>query len=248
MFPPRGSSRRPGRPLPSHVQHGTRLPGFASGPLRSSDGGPYQRANDRCVQIRRVRNADVADELALAAQQSIRIGQIRAEIEAEVDPIRMRGGEHERIAGPLREREMVGNGVHLVDELVRFRRLFEDHFSRGQRELLNDIPVGQQESQVLRVWWTYSHRAIVPRKPFTRGDVSPSPSPHRHGVLQGLGGKSPIEERVLEQQFRRRPRCPEAPGQREPHRQAADRFAAAGRKRKWKAIHKQARVFYGSRR
>jgi hypothetical protein len=105
------------------------------------DGGSYQLPNASSVQIRRLRDPDVPNQFALATQQAVRIGQQGAKIKAEVHPIGMRGGEDERVAGSLREGEVVGDGVHLVDELAGFRSLFEDQFSRGQCESPNSISV-----------------------------------------------------------------------------------------------------------
>jgi len=158
------------------VYDGTRLPFLACGPLGSRNGGSYQLANTGRVQIGRLRDADVADNLAFATQQTIRIGQMRAEVEAEVDPIGMRSGEYERIARARRKREVVGDGVHLVDELVGFRSLFEDCSSRGQGEPLDDVGVGQQEFEVLRVGRTCAHGFIVSHsrlslRPYNRDPV-----------------------------------------------------------------------------
>src|SRR6202142_75858 len=108
------SPRTPGRPPLgglSPMYDRTRFPFHARGPLGSRDGASDQLANTRRVHIRRLRDADVADNLAFAAQQTTRIGQNRAEVEAEVDPIGMGRGEYERIAGTRRKREVVGDGV-----------------------------------------------------------------------------------------------------------------------------------------
>ena len=141
---------------------GTRLPSSAFGPLRLCDGGSYQLSNTRRVQIRQPRYPDVPNVLALATQQAIRIGQQRPKVEAEVDPAGMRSGEDERVAGPLGEPEVVGDGVHLVNELVGCRSLFEDQLSGGQSELLNLFAVRQEESDVFRIRWTLAHSASVP--------------------------------------------------------------------------------------
>ena len=68
----------------------------------------------------------------------------------------MRGGKDERVARSLREREMVCDGVHLVDKLTGFRCLFEDQFPGSQCELLNLFAVRQQEFKVIRIGWTQS--------------------------------------------------------------------------------------------
>ena len=88
-------------------------------------------------------------------------GRLRAEVKTEVNPIGMRGGEYARVARTLGEREMVRDGVDLVDELAGIRSLFEDHFSRGQREFLNCFGVRPEELEVLRIRWTQAHRASV---------------------------------------------------------------------------------------
>jgi hypothetical protein len=115
-------------------------------------GGSNQLANTGSVQIRRLSHPNVPNEFALATQQAVRIGQQRAKVKAEVHPIGMRGGEDERITRSLREREVVGDSVHLVDELAGCRRFFEDQFSSGQCELLNRLAVRQEESEILRIW------------------------------------------------------------------------------------------------
>jgi len=113
------------------------------------------------MQIRCLRDPDVANPLALASQQAGRIGEARAEVKAQVDPIGMRGGEYERVARTLGESEMVRDGVDLVDELAGIRSLFEDQFSRGQREFLNGFGIRPEEPEVLRIGWTQAHRASV---------------------------------------------------------------------------------------
>ena len=80
------------------------------------------------------------------SEQAVRIGQQRAKVKAEVHPIGMRGGEDERVTRSLREREVVGDGVHLVDELAGCRRFFEDQFSSGQCELLNRLAMSQRRA------------------------------------------------------------------------------------------------------
>src|SRR5690242_12751384 len=110
----------------SLVYDGTWLRYFAIRPLRLRDGRSHQLANAGRVQIASLRDAHVSNPFAVAPQQAIRIGKLRTEVKAEIDPIRMRGGEHERIARPLREREVVGDRVDLVDELVGLRSFFQD--------------------------------------------------------------------------------------------------------------------------
>jgi len=73
----------------------------------------------------------------------------------------MRGGKDERVARPLREREMVCDGVYLVDKLAGFRRLFEDEFPGSQCELLNPFAVGQEEFKVIGIGWTQAHPASL---------------------------------------------------------------------------------------
>src|SRR5215472_2106388 len=69
----------------------------------------------------------------------------------------MRGDEDEGVARSLGEREVVGDGVYLVDELAGFRSLFKDQFSRGQCELFNHFAVRQEEFEVIRIRWTQAH-------------------------------------------------------------------------------------------
>ena len=114
------------------------------------------------VEIRRLRDAHVADPFAIATKQAIRIRKEGTEVKAQVDPVGVRRGEHERVAGPLREREVVGDGIHFVDELAGFGSLFEDQSSRRQCELLNHFPVRQKEFEVLRIGRTLAHSASVP--------------------------------------------------------------------------------------
>jgi len=127
----------------SRAYDGSRLPGFAFRPLRLRNGAFYQLPNTGSVQIRHLRDPNVPNQFALATQQAVRIGQQRAKVKAKVHPIGMCGGEDERVAGSPREREVVGDGVHLVDELAGPRSLFEDQFTRGQCELLNSYAVRQ---------------------------------------------------------------------------------------------------------
>lgn len=138
-----------------------RLPRFALRPLRFRYCCPYQLPNPRSLQIRRLRDPDVPNQFALATQQAVRIGQHGAEVKAEVHPFCMRGSEDEGVAGSLREGEVVGYGVHLVDELAGLRSLFEDQFSRGQGEFLNRFAARQEEFEVLRIGWTQAHSDSV---------------------------------------------------------------------------------------
>ena len=137
------------------------LPCPVFGPLRLRDGSPYQRPNSRRGQIRGLCDAHVANQFALATQQVARIGQDRAEVKTEVDPISMRRGEHERVAGPVREGEVVGDSVHLVDEFAGLGSLVEDQPSRGQCELSNHFAVRCEQFEVLRIGWTQAHPASV---------------------------------------------------------------------------------------
>ena len=130
---------------------GTRFPGFAFGSIRLRDGCSDQIPDTGSVQIRHARNSDVADEFAFTAQKSMRIGKGRPEVEAEVHPIGVSGGKDKRVARPIREREVVGDGIYLVNELASFWSLFEDQFSRGQRELLNRFSVRLEELDVLPI-------------------------------------------------------------------------------------------------
>ena len=111
--------------------------------------------------MRRVRDPDVPNQFTLATQQALRIRQLRAKVKAKVHPLGMRGGEDECVARSLREREVVGDGVHLVDELASFWSLFEDQFSRGQCKLSNRLAVMQKEFEVPRIWSTQAHTASV---------------------------------------------------------------------------------------
>jgi len=110
----------------------TGLPGLTFRPLRLCDGGSDQLPNAGCVQIRRLCYPHVANPLAVAAEQAIGIGQMRAEVKADVNPIGMSSGEDEGVAGPLRKCEVVGDRIHLVDELAGLRSFCENQFSRGQ--------------------------------------------------------------------------------------------------------------------
>jgi hypothetical protein len=88
--------------------------------------------------------------------------------------------EDERIAGSLRERKVVGNGVDLVHELASVGSLFEDEFSRGESELLNHFSVREEEFLVLRIGRTHAHptslfRMLMGRllsNPWTRPAIS----------------------------------------------------------------------------
>jgi PilZ domain len=73
----------------------------------------------------------------------------------------MRCGEDERVARTVREAEVVGDGVHRVDELARFRGLFEDQFSCSQSKLLNHIAIRLEKFEILRIGWTEAHCASV---------------------------------------------------------------------------------------
>jgi hypothetical protein len=72
----------------------------------------------------------------------------------------MRGGKDERVAQSL-EREVICDGVHLVDKLAGFRRLFEDQFSGGQCEFLNQFAVRPGEFDLIRNRWTQAHPASL---------------------------------------------------------------------------------------
>jgi hypothetical protein len=151
------------------------LPCPAFGPLRLRDRGSYQLPNTGRFQIRRLRDADVANQFALAAQQAVRIGQHRAKIKADVDPIGVRRGEDERIARSGRKGEVVGDGLHLVDELAGLRSLFEDQFSRSQGELSNHFARRREESEILGIGWTQAHRASVAYKCDRQATSPPAP-------------------------------------------------------------------------
>jgi len=103
----------------------------------------------------------MANPFSIAAQQTIRVGQRGAEVEAEVDPVGIGGGEDEGIARPSGECKVVRDGVHLVDELARFGSGFEDQFPGGQNKLLNRFRVGLEEFEVLRIWGPQAHAASL---------------------------------------------------------------------------------------
>ena len=136
----------------------------AFGPLRLGDGSPYQFPDTGRGQIRCLCDAHVANQFALAAQQVARIWQQRAEIEAQVDPIGMSRGEHECVAGFVREREVIGDGVQLIDELTCIWRLGENQASRGQREFSDHVAVWSEQSEVRRIGWTQTHWANLSKR------------------------------------------------------------------------------------
>src|ERR1051325_3563220 len=100
------------------VYDGARLLRFPCGPVCLRDRGSDQIANSVSGEIRRLRDADVPDDFTVAAQKSERIGQKRSEIEAEVHPVRVRGGIDKRVARAAGETEVVRDGVHLVHEFA----------------------------------------------------------------------------------------------------------------------------------
>ena len=138
-----------------------RLRCFAFGPFGFRDGGPYQLANTRDVEIRRLRDADVPDQFAFAAQQTVGIGQHGTEIKTEVHPVGMGSGEDEGVAGALCETEMAGDGVDLVDEFVGCWSFFEDQFSRGKGEFLNHFAVRCEEFEIFGIGWALAHSASL---------------------------------------------------------------------------------------
>ena len=77
-------------------------------------------------EIRRLRDANVANPFPLATKKAIWIRKEGTEVKPEVNPIAVRRGEQERIGGPLREREVVSDGIHFVDELAGFGSLVQD--------------------------------------------------------------------------------------------------------------------------
>jgi len=128
------------------VHDGARFSYFAFGTLGLRDGGSHQLSDTGSGQIGRLCDPDVTNPFAVATEQGVRVEQLRAEVKAEVHPIGVRGGEDEGAAGPVGEREVIGDGVDLVNELVGFRSLLENQVSRGQCELLNRLRVRQEES------------------------------------------------------------------------------------------------------
>ena len=148
----------------SRAHDGTRLSVFTLGPLRLRSGGFYQFPNAGRLQIRTLRNPDVANPFALASEQATRIGQLRAEVEAQVDPLRVSRGEHECVAGFVREREVIGDGVQLIDELTCIWRLGENQASRGQREFSDHVAVWSEQSEVRRIGWTQTHWANLSKR------------------------------------------------------------------------------------
>jgi hypothetical protein len=146
------------------VDEGTWLERFAFGSLRLGNGGPDQLPDTGRFEIRGVCDADVANPFAFTVQQALRIGERRPEVKTEVDPIGMRRGEHEGIADAAGEREVIGDGVDLVDELAGLRSLYEDQLARGQRELPDGGAVRREEFAVLGIRGAQAHAASVPRR------------------------------------------------------------------------------------
>ena len=116
--------------------------------LRLGDGGSYQVADTGNIQIRDLSDPDMPNQFSRALQQATRILQQRAEIEPQIDPIRMRGDENKCITRPIREREVVGDCIHLVHELVGFGSLDEDESARGQSEALNGLAIALEKLEV----------------------------------------------------------------------------------------------------
>lgn len=142
---------------------------FALRPLRLCHSVSDQLSDTGGLQIACLRNSDVANQFALAFQKPVPIGQQCAEIESEIDPVGMRGREHERVAGTLREREVVGDRVYLVDELAGLRSFFENQFARGKRELLNLCVVAREELDVARIGRAQAHPDSVSQTPVRFG-------------------------------------------------------------------------------
>jgi hypothetical protein len=79
----------------------------------------------------------VSDHFALALQEAFRVGQQGSEIETEVDPIGVGGGEDEGVARTAGEGEVIGDGVDLVDELAGFRGFGKDEAAGREGEGLD---------------------------------------------------------------------------------------------------------------
>ena len=146
------------------MDESTGLERFAFGALGLRNRGSDQLPDTRRFEIRGVRDADVANPFAFTVQQALRIGERRTEVKAEVDPIGMGRGEHEGIADAAGEREVIGDGVDLVDELAGLRGFCEDQLARSQRELLDGGAIRREEFAVFGIRGSQAHAASVPRR------------------------------------------------------------------------------------
>jgi hypothetical protein len=89
---------------------------FPSGRSPSAIAALHQFADARPFENAEPGDPDVANPFAVVLQQAKRIGQLRAEIETEVDPFGVSGGEDKGAAAFAGEGEMVGDSVDLIDE------------------------------------------------------------------------------------------------------------------------------------
>ena len=73
----------------------------------------------------------------------------------------MSSDEGECVTRPLREREVVGDGIHLVDELVRFEGLEKNNFARGESEVLHGGAATLEQFEVLGACWARAYSVSV---------------------------------------------------------------------------------------
>src|SRR5712671_630992 len=110
------------------------------------DGCADITTHKRPLQIALTRKLDVPHGLAIAFEDTIRVGKGRASRKAEIDVSRVGGDVTEHVLHLSAEAEPDRNRVDLIDRFGRVGHFFENDFAEGEGEVDYRAVVGFEES------------------------------------------------------------------------------------------------------